>query len=424
MQHQIPIAELGPTGEAMAGAVQACVHCGFCLPTCPTYQVLGQEMDSPRGRIVSMRGVLEGHLPLEQALPHVDACLGCLACETACPSGVAYRDLLSPFRAHAEQRRHRPFVDRLKRWMLMATLPYPRRFRLALKFARLARPARRLLPASFQPLLDLLPHDLSPKIRLPAHVPAEGLRRGRVALLTGCAQQVLDADINLATIDVLSRNGVEVLVPRGQVCCGALAWHVGEGARCRRLARRNLSAFPMDVDAVVTNAAGCGSAVREYGTVFRGHGEEDAASALAERTIDAAAYLQELGITPPPSVSRPLRIAYQDACHLLHGQGVRDAPRELLRSIDGLELVELAEAETCCGSAGTYNLDQPRIAAQLGRRKAETIIASGCDLVASGNIGCMVQLRLHLERQSSDLPVRHTMQVLRDAYDRSLGPRR
>ncbi|SVD92698.1 uncharacterized protein METZ01_LOCUS445552, partial [marine metagenome] len=258
----VPAEKLGPTGHLMAEAVQACVHCGFCLPTCPTYGELGQEMDTPRGRILLMKEVLEGGLSLERALPHVDRCLGCLACETSCPSGVKYRNLLGPFREKAESEHRRGLAERLRRSMLLATLPHPRHFRRAVRLGLLVRPMRRFLPKALRTMLDLLPRRLPRADPLPVHSPALGKRRARVALLAGCAQQVIDPEINADTLAVLVRNGVEVEVPQRQGCCGALGWHIGAGERARRHARVNLEAFPDDVDAIVTNAAGCGSGLK------------------------------------------------------------------------------------------------------------------------------------------------------------------
>jgi glycolate oxidase iron-sulfur subunit len=414
MFHQIQSERHGPLGEPMAAAVQACVHCGFCLAACPTYRELGQEMDTPRGRIVLMKQVLEGSLPLESAIPHVDRCLGCLACEPACPSGVAYRDLISPFRALAEPKRRRPLFDRIRRALVSATLPHPGRFRWAIRFARLGKAFQWLMPKSFRPMLQLLPAQLPPRQEWPEITPAVGERRARVALLLGCAQQVIEPDINTATIEVLARNGVEVLVPRGQGCCGALAWHVGDLGAAQAFARQNLRAFPKDVDAIVTNAAGCGSGLHEYHLILAGAPEAQAAEAFRHRVTDVSAFLQQLGTVAAfrENHSRQ-RIAYHDACHLANAQGVRQEPRTLLRSIPGVELVELPDAHMCCGSAGTYNLDQPEIAGHLGEAKAKAILGVNANVVATGNIGCLTQLRAHL---AGKVPVRHTMQILRDAY--------
>jgi glycolate oxidase iron-sulfur subunit len=417
MLHTIKPQDHGPLGDAMAHAVQTCVHCGFCLAACPTYKELGQEMDTPRGRIVLMKEVLEGKLAWTAAQPHVDRCLGCLACEPACPSGVPYRDLISPFRAIAEKKFHRTPAMRLRRWLAAQTIPFPHRFRLALLGAKLGRALDPFVPNALKPMLSLAPEKVPAAKEVPAFTPAQGERRARVALLAGCAQQVLDPDINLATIAVLARNGVDVIVPEAQGCCGGLAWHTGDMDAARRFARRNLDAFPADVDAIVTNAAGCGSAMHEYHLVLRGTPDEARAEAFRHRVVDISVFLTKLGLREAPQgFGRKVRVAYHDACHLANAQGVVTPPRALLRSIPGVELAEIAEAHLCCGSAGTYNLDQPEIASSLGAQKAANVAATGAEVVASGNIGCLTQLSVHLARQDSPIRIRHTLQLLRDAY--------
>lgn len=417
MRHDIPVEQHGPLGPEMADAVSTCVHCGFCLAACPTYQELGQEADSPRGRIILMKEVLEGRLPLEVASQHLDPCLGCLACEPACPSGVPYRDLISPFRSLTEPRRRRPWMDRLRRWLVQSTLPFPGRMRLAVSSGRLAKPFARLFPASMRSMLELLPDRLPARQRWERYHGAKGTKRGRVALLTGCAQSVLEPDINSATIEVLNRNGVEVVVPPEQGCCGALSWHAGNLPQARMFAIRNLQAFPEDVDAIVTNAAGCGSGMHEYHLILKGTEHESRARVFRERVIDVSAYLDRLGeLEPIPSLGRCVTVAYHDACHLANAQGVRTEPRRLLRQIPGLELKEIAEGHLCCGSAGTYNIDHPQVADSLGRQKAARVIATGAEIVVSGNIGCQTQLQAHLHRTGSSIRVQHTMQLLRDAY--------
>ena len=425
MLHEIPANQHGPLGGAMSHAIESCVHCGFCLAACPTYQALGQEMDSPRGRIVLMKEVLEGKLTWEDAQPHVDRCLGCLACEPACPSGVPYRDLISPYRTLANKHIKRSFGEKLSRWMSAQTVPYPSRFRAAALLGRIGKGVAPLLPASIKAMLDLLPSQLPPKQSWSAVTPAKGERRAKVALLIGCAQQVLDPDINTATIEVLARNGVEVHIPKAQGCCGGLAWHTGALAAAKSFARRNLDAFPQDVDAILTNAAGCGSAMHEYGLILRGTEDEKRAEEFRRRVKDVSLFLCELGLSEAfPENGKPQRIVYQDACHLAHAQGVSNEPRNLLRAIPGVELVELQDPHLCCGSAGSYNIDQPKIASTLGEQKARAIIETGATVLASGNIGCLTQLRVHLEKLDSQLPARHTLQILRDAYlpDQSQSP--
>ena len=417
MLHSIKPEQHGPLGEAMTHAVQACVHCGFCLSVCPTYAELGQEMDSPRGRIVLMKQALEGALPWTEAQPHIDRCLGCLACEPVCPSGVAYRDLISPFRALAASKFQRSGAEKLRHWLAGQTIPYPSRFRLAIRAAGVGRAVRPFVPRALESMLDLAPPCVPPAQTWPALTPARGERRARVALLTGCAQQVLDPDINTATIEVLTRNGIEVVIPANQGCCGGLAWHTGDWDAARAFARQNLAAFPTDVDAIVTNAAGCGSTMHEYHLILRGTADEARAEAFTKRVLDVSVFLARLGLRePPPDSGRPQRIAYHDACHLAQAQNVRREPRDLLRAIPSVQLLELPDAHLCCGSAGSYNLDQPALANALGERKAKAVLATGAEVLATGNIGCLTQLRAHFAKLGSPLPIRHTVQVLRDAY--------
>ena len=418
MQHKIPVDGLGPRAEPMAEAVEACVHCGFCLPACPTYELMGEEMDSPRGRIMIMKGVLEGEVALDDATEYLDPCLGCLACVTACPSGVEYGELITTFRMESEGERERSAMDRVLRRVVLETLPYPGRFRVAARLGQLAKPLRALVPERMQPMLDLIPPTLPDVQPLPEVTQAVGERKARVALLASCAQQVLAPAIDHATLRVLARNGVEVVVPKGQGCCGALAAHTGAGEKARAQARRNLAAFPTDVDAIVTNAAGCGSGMQEYGLWLRGEPEQEEAEALADKVKDVSVLLGELGIAPSPPLAEPLRVAYHDACHLQHAQGVTMEPRKLLGSIPHVELLEIPDAGLCCGSAGTYSIEQPENARQLGSSKAAAILDLDVDVVATGNIGCLVQLQTHLRSMGEDVPVRHTMQILAEAYAR------
>jgi len=423
VRHEIDPQRYGPPGESMAAAVGACVHCGFCLPTCPTYVTMGEEMDSPRGRIFLMKEVLEDKLELELSLPYIDNCLGCQACQTACPSGVEYGELITLFRAYAEPRRERRPMDRLQRAIVLKTLPFPRRFRLAARAGRFAKPLAARLPEAVGAMLRLLPDDVPKPARLPTVFAAEGNRRARVALLAGCAQQVLAPDINWATLHVLSRNGVETVIPASQGCCGALAMHTGAAEEAKPLARRNLEAFGgIGVDAVVTNAAGCGSGMKEYPLLFTGDPEQVRAERFAEQVLDVSAFLEGLGLREPPApLTAPITVAYHDACHLAHAQGIRTAPRRLLESIDGLRLVEPPEWELCCGSAGTYNIERPDVAAELGERKARNLLGTGAALIATGNIGCMTQVQSHLAALGRRLPVLHTMQVLDRAYTHTLS---
>ncbi|MCC6169074.1 MAG: glycolate oxidase subunit GlcF [Caldilineaceae bacterium] len=416
MQHTISGADLGPQGPAMVEAIEKCVHCGFCLATCPTYKVLGEEMDSPRGRIYLMKSALEGELSVQETLPYIDRCLGCMACVTACPSGVEYGNLLAPYRAMAERLRSRPAEDAVARTLVNQTLPYPERFRLAARAGNLAKPLQGLLPAKLGAMLDLLPADVPSGQPLPEVIPAQGERRARVALLAGCVQQVLSPAINQATIAVLTHNGVEVVIPRGQGCCGSLALHTGEAVQARSLARHNLTVFPDDVDAIVTNAAGCGSGMHEYGLLFAGTEWEESARAFAARVQDISVFLDALGLRPPQGLAAPRTVAYHDACHLAHAQRVTQPPRRLLAQIANLTVAEIPEAELCCGSAGTYNLEQPELAFQIGRRKAENILSTRAVEIVTGNIGCITQIRTHLAALGKPLPVRHTIELLAEAY--------
>jgi glycolate oxidase iron-sulfur subunit len=411
MQHRIPVEALGPSGPHMARAVETCVHCGFCLPACPTYRVLGEEMDSPRGRIVLMKQALEGELSIPDVLPFVDRCLGCMACVSACPSGVRYGELLTPFRAKAQDET-RSMLTRAPQMALIRTMESPALFRIAVRSGQVARRLGGLLPTWARQMTALLPASLEPAQPLPNVTPAVGQRRARVALLAGCVQQVLSPDINSATIRVLAAYGVEVVVPRNQGCCGALALHSGFDTHARSRAVALVDAFPDDVDAIVTNAAGCGSAMKEYGELLG----TDEARRFSASVRDVTELLAELG-PPMPEVPDPSgttrRVVYQDACHLRHAQGVREQPRELLRAVPGLELVEIEGADTCCGSAGIYNLTQPEAARELGRRKAQAILDARPDVVATANPGCALQLAAALrDLGRGDLPVVHPVELL------------
>ncbi len=417
MQHTIPVDQYGPRGPLMAGAVEKCVHCGFCLSTCPTYQVLGDEADSPRGRILLMKSVLEGGLTVDAALPHIDRCLGCLSCVTTCPSGVPYQELLMPFRAYAEAHRSRPLLKRMQRTLVHETLPHPDRFRAAAKAGKVAQPLERMLPVELRSMLTLLPDQLPSTQSFPEVYPAEGQRRARVALLIGCAQSVLAPEINWATLRVLAKNGVEIVIPKDQSCCGALTLHTGDEARSQQLARNNLRAFPADVDAIITNAAGCGSGMKEYDLLFKGTPLEAEAETFTRKVRDVSVLLAELGLREaPPPLSQPLKVAYHDACHLAHAQGVTAAPRQLLRAIPNVTVLEIPQSEICCGSAGTYNIEHPDVAEQLGKRKAENILSTGCEAIAAGNIGCIVQISAHLKQLGQSLPIYHMIELLDRAY--------
>jgi len=386
-----------------------CVHCGFCLPTCPTYQLWGEEMDSPRGRIYLMDMASKGEIGLDGALhQHIDACLGCMACVTACPSGVQYDRLLESVRPQLERNVPRTRSDRLFRGAIFALFPYRRRLRAAAVPGALYQRLRRVpavarlagkLPGRLGAMESLLPPVRLREAfaRLPERVPAVGQQRRRVALLTGCVQDVFFHSVNEATARVLAAEGCEVLVPRGQRCCGALELHAGREPDALGRARRTIALFgELDVDAVVTNVAGCGSSMKEYGHLLADDPEWAArAAAFSAKVRDVSEVLAELEPAAPRHPIRA-RVVYHDACHLGHAQGVRAQPRAVLRTIPELELLEVAEPELCCGSAGIYNLVAPDAAAELGARKAANIRAARPDLVVTANPGCLLQIRRHL----------------------------
>lgn len=404
--------------------LEKCIHCGLCTSHCPTYLELGSELDSPRGRIHLMRGVAEGRIGwTAEVVRHLDLCLECRACETACPSGVPYARLLEAAREEIARVHRRPWRERLiLRALRDGLLPYPARMRLALLPLRLTgsfgRRAARLLSRELGRMASLvgeLPG--SPRrFALPPLVPAEGKRRYRVALLAGCVGSVLFARANWATAQVLAVNGCEVVIPPGQGCCGALHLHSGAREAAREFARRNLEAFrPADFDAIVTNAAGCGSTLKEYRELFEGEPEAGAAGAFSEKAVDVSAFLAQAGLVPARRAV-PWRVAYHDACHLAHGQGVRSEPRKLLREVPGLDLVELEESEVCCGSAGLYNLLQPEMAERLLERKVGYILRTGAQAIATGNPGCLMQIAKGLRDRGADLPVLHPVEILAVAY--------
>ena len=423
MKHNINTEQLGSLASEMAEAVSKCVHCGFCLPACPTYKVLKQEMDSPRGRIIIMKSVLEDEVELEEALPYIDHCLGCLGCQTVCPSGVQYNNLISPFRAYAETRRRRPVDEQLSRWITKECLPYPNRFYYAAGLGRITKPLSPAVPKRFQGMLNLVPQEIPSLQSLPEYIPAVEPKKGRVALQVGCVQQVLAQEINLATIDVLTLNGYEVLVPKDQGCCGALALHTGDYPRARELAENNLEVFPDDIDAIITNAAGCGSSMHEYSLLFKNTQLEEKARYFANKVRDISMFLHEIDLVPIPDPGKALNVAYHDACHLSHAQGVTQEPRAVLSRIPNLKLLPIHEGDICCGSAGSYNLEHPEIADQLGQMKATNIINTHADIVVTGNIGCLVQIRNHIANNNgsgavkgSDIPVLHTIELVDLAY--------
>ncbi len=394
--------------------LRACVHCGFCNATCPTYLLTGNELEGPRGRIYLMKSSLEeGIKPTRQTLEHIDNCLGCLSCETTCPSGVDYSRLLEEARPRLEKKVKRAFSERLLRSIITHLLPYPRRFRWALKMSSLGRAFSFLLPKNMAPLIDMAPQRIPRPSELaqPGVVPAEGTRRLRVALLTGCAQSVLGPEINEATVRLLTRLGAEVVIPKETGCCGALTFHMGERRRSRKLMQHMIETWHREIaseglDAIVLNTSGCATAVLEYAHLFR-HDPKlaDKAAAVVERVRDVTQVVAELGLGDVGS-EMSLRVAYHDACSLQHGQQLKRAPRELLSSV-GFAVLEVPEGHICCGSAGTYNMLQPDLANQLKTRKVERIESLAPEVIAAGNIGCMEHIG-----SSTAVPVVHTVQLL------------
>ncbi len=408
-------AQLADPGIARANEVlRACVHCGFCTATCPTYQVLGDELDSPRGRIYLIKDMLESGRPADtKTVLHIDRCLSCLACMTTCPSGVHYMHLVDEARAYIEKTYDRPFMDRALRWVLARVLPYPGRFRLALRAAKLGRPMKRLMPdARLRAMLEMAPARVppaSPNDR-PQVFPAQGARRRRVALMTGCAQQALNTDINDASIRLLTRLGCEVVVARGMGCCGALVHHMGKEAQSHAAARANIRAWGAEMDgagldAIVINTSGCGTTVKDYGHMLRNAPDiAERAAAVSDLACDVSELLAELDL--PEGSGGGMRVAYHAACSLQHGQQVKLAPKALLKRA-GFEVVEPKDSHLCCGSAGTYNLMQPEISGKLKVRKTETLEATRPDVIAAGNIGCMVQIG-----NGTAVPVVHSVELL------------
>jgi glycolate oxidase iron-sulfur subunit len=405
--------------------VDDCVHCGFCLPTCPTYSLWGEEMDSPRGRIYLMNQGLNGEPMTDSMVQHFDACLGCMACVTACPSGVQYDKLIEATRAQVERRHRRSLSDRLLRALVFALFPYPRRLRLlrgplrVYQWSRLSRLVGRLLARMPRlAALEALAPQLGRRAKIPERLPATGPRRAVVGMLLGCVQREFFPQVNAATARVLQAEGCDVVVPRAQGCCGALSVHNGRESEAQRFARALIDAFATEgVEYVVVNAAGCGSAMKEYADLLADDpAYAERAKAFAGRVRDLSEILVELG---PVAVRHPLPMvaAYQDACHLAHAQGVRSQPRQLLRGIPGLELREIAEPEICCGSAGVWNVLNPEPARELGDRKATAVTATGADVLVTANPGCLMQIAAAMRRGGGAIALAHTAEIL----DASIG---
>jgi len=413
-----------------------CVHCGLCTSACPTYVETGDENDSPRGRIYLMRGIIDERIELTPEVKgHLDLCLNCRACETACPSGVQYGKLIEPMREWMEQREPGRGLAALpwwQKWMLFHVFPSRFRTRLALAPARVLQwtgvdallrrsGLLKLLPRRLREMHGMLPALKSHYGRLPEVLPAEGPKRARVALFLGCVADGIYPETNYATAKVLQKNGCEVLIPRSQGCCGALHYHSARETEARTLVEANLEAFGFDsddwkdLDAVIINAAGCGAMARDYEHMMHGTPREGAAKAFVSKVRDISEFLDALGIVPPTH-PLPIRATYHDACHLRHAQQIDKAPRRLLAAIPGLTLVPLPESELCCGAAGSYNLTQPDMAQRLGDRKIENIVSTGATAVFMGNVGCLLQVARHLRAEHPEIWVAHTIDALWASY--------
>jgi glycolate oxidase iron-sulfur subunit len=409
-----------------------CVHCGLCTASCPTYVETGNENDSPRGRIYLMRGIREGRLELgPEVQRHFELCLDCRACETACPSGVQYGKLIEPFRVAMEEQATargvaRKSDDWFHRYILFGLFPYPKKLEQSLRPARIAQRLGldrllfatglwRLLPSRLGRLVTMLPPLGKPLPALPDFLPASGRRRARVALFTGCVGDVLFRPTNWATARVLQANGCDVIVPQDQACCGAIHFHAGSSDPARDMADKNAQAFdPTSVDAIIVNVAGCGSMLKDYGHHW--HDDQQAArERFAAKVRDCSEFLDQLGLIDPPGAIRTTA-TYHDACHLVHAQKVREQPRNLLKKIPGLKLVELPESELCCGAAGTYNLTEPEMAGRLARRKLANIRSTGANLVITANAGCLLQIAREARLQGEVLKIMHPMDVLDLSY--------
>ena len=393
--------------------LRACVHCGFCTATCPTYQVLGDELDSPRGRIYLIKEMLESkRVPDKKTVTHIDRCLSCLACMTTCPSGVHYMHLVDHARAYIEENYKRPLDEKLLRWLLNKILPYPMRFRIALILAKLAKPFSWLIPdARLKAMINMVPKKI-PGISLnddPQSFYPDKSKRMRVALMTGCAQRALDTDINDATIRVLKRFGCEVVIAAGQGCCGSLSHHMGKKNDAKSTALRNIDAWYSELndnglDAIVINTSGCGTTVKDYQHMFARTEHEKKASTIASLTKDVSEILLELNL--PQQAENQINIAYHAACSLQHGQKIISHPKDVLKQC-GYQISEPKNSHLCCGSAGTYNLLQPKISEELKNRKVQSLEAKRPDIIAAGNIGCMMQIA-----SSTNIPVVHTVELV------------
>jgi len=410
--------------------IDTCVHCGFCLSTCPSYRVIGKEMDSPRGRIYLMDAINEGTIPLNEAtVEHFDSCLGCLACVTTCPSGVQYDKLLVATRPQIERNYPRSLPDKLIRQIIFSLFPYPNRLRFLLapllvyqKFGlqKIVRSTNLLKTVS--PRLAAM-ESILPKVtfkafqnNLPTVIPAQGEKRYRVGMILGCVQRLFFSPVNEATVRVLTANGCEVVIPKSQGCCAALPEHQGQTQQAQSLARQMIDSFAdTEVDAVIINAAGCGHTLKEYGHILEDDPEyKEKAQEFASKVKDVQEFLATVGLTSKlsPITDETLTLVYQDACHLLHGQKISVQPRQLLKQIPQVKLVEPIDAALCCGSAGVYNMLQPEVAEELGNQKVQNLLNTGADLIASANPGCTLQITKHLELQGKKIDVIHPIELL------------
>lgn len=411
--------------------IDSCVHCGFCLSTCPSYRVIGKETDSPRGRIYLMDEINEGRATLSPAMvQHFDSCLGCLACVTTCPSGVEYDQLIAAMRPQIERNYPRSPAEKLLRNLIFSIFPYPKRLRALLRplliyqkvglqqWFRKQPLLNKLLPKTIAAMESILP-TLSPKgfrDDLPEIIPAQGKKRYRVGMLLGCVQRVFLPEVNEATVRVLTANGCEVVIPKGQGCCAALSHHQGQEEQAKTLAREMIDRFEeTGVEFIVINASGCGHTMKEYGRLLAEDPVySDRARAFSAKVRDVQEFLDQVGLTAPlsPLQVEPLTVVYQDACHMIHGQKIQSQPRRLLRQIPGLKLKEPIDAALCCGSAGVYNIFQPEVADELGQQKVDNLTKTGAQLIASANVGCTLQLNKHLQLQKKTVPILHPMQLL------------
>lgn len=425
-----PVSGFDPQHPPEQKLIDTCVHCGFCLSTCPSYRVIGKEMDSPRGRIYLMNAINKGEADLaEGTVPHFDSCLGCLACVTTCPSGVQYDKLIAATRPQVERHYPRSLSDRFFRTLIFSLFPYPNRLRLLLiplflyqklgiqKLVRSTGLLKKLSPrlAAMESILPEITLD-SFRDKVPDVIPAQGEKRYRVGMILGCVQRLFFSPVNEATVRVLTANGCEVVVPKTQGCCAALPEHQGQREQAKALARQMIDSFEgTGVDFVIINAAGCGHTLKEYGHILEDDPEyREKAKEFAAKVKDAQEFLAQVGLTTKlsPLADEPLTMVYQDACHLLHGQKISVQPRQLLRQIPGVKLREPIDAALCCGSAGVYNMLHPEVADELGQQKVENLLNTGAELIASANPGCSLQIKKHLGLKGKKMNLMHPMELL------------